>query len=716
MQSTQGWDWVQASPDRNTGLWDAVELRATSSVSVRDAYVRIARVGNATAPSARPGSARAAYLARRAAGNRRCAPADVRAGWRGVDPGDPDAPGPSASGPGADGRSAPAPMPVGDDIVVDAETVVSATVSNAAAEPAAGTLTFAVFGPGAGASGARPASGPTPPTAELTGAMAVVVPAGVDALVVAFPPARLRGARLWWPHTHGASPLYEVRVAFRRAEEANAEEHEEAEMAAASRPAASKPAASSAAAGRTIRDAAHTIWDVPGAARARFGVRTTRSATDPVTGGIAFFVNGQRIFFQGGNWITTDQLLRFAGPAHAQRYRAEVRMHRDAGLNLIRVWGGGIAERDAFYDAADELGVMVMQEFWMTGDNNGRWAGSYAWPLNAGVYLANARDTVLRLRGRASLLFWCGGNELYPIEESPPPRIEAGLRAFVRLLDGSRPYVASSMTASQGFDPALALAPKDGPYGILEEAQFFLRNPGMTESVVVSFQPELGSVSHPEHASLQRFLSPSEVAAFPRCGATDAPQQSEWTYHKYISFTDGGGADHVCAYSPPPQGSAPADAHEYSMQAQMAQHRQYKALFEGFQFRAWEWYSGVLFWKSQGPWPALRGAWYDWYLAQNGGFWGARAAAKEQVHVQLDLRQRTVDVVNKLAVDVAAPRKGPSAWSVRARAFTLAGERVATAHVPMPSAAGLAAGSVAHLAGVLPWVEPAVGAAAGGGG
>ena len=45
---------------------------------------------------------------------------------------------------------------------------------------------------------------------------------------------------------------------------------------------------------------------------------------------------------------------------------AEVRMHRDMGLNLIRVWGGGIAERPEFYDAADEMGVLVMQEFWMT--------------------------------------------------------------------------------------------------------------------------------------------------------------------------------------------------------------------------------------------------------------------------------------------------------------------------------------------------------------
>ena len=96
------------------------------------------------------------------------------------------------------------------------------------------------------------------------------------------------------------------------------------------------------------------------------------------------------------------------------RPRREVALHRAAGLDLIRVWGGGIAERPEFYAAADALGVLVMQEFWMTGDNNGRWAGEYSWPLDHAVYLDNARDTVRALRGHASLLFWCGGNELDP--------------------------------------------------------------------------------------------------------------------------------------------------------------------------------------------------------------------------------------------------------------------------------------------------------------
>ena len=56
-------------------------------------------------------------------------------------------------------------------------------------------------------------------------------------------------------------------------------------------------------------------------------------------------------------------------------------------MNLIRVWGGGITERPEFYDACDRAGMLVMQEFWMTGDNNGRWAGSYEWPTDHDVYL-----------------------------------------------------------------------------------------------------------------------------------------------------------------------------------------------------------------------------------------------------------------------------------------------------------------------------------------
>ena len=121
----------------------------------------------------------------------------------------------------------------------------------------------------------------------------------------------------------------------------------------------------------------------------KFGIRKIEPYLHPRTHGQTFRINGFPIFLQGGNWIHTDQFPRFASDAN--RYVQEVRMHAEMGMNLIRVWGGGLAERPEFYDAADELGVLVMQEFWMTGDNNGPMGGNFSWPLDPSAYLESVR-------------------------------------------------------------------------------------------------------------------------------------------------------------------------------------------------------------------------------------------------------------------------------------------------------------------------------------
>ena len=78
-------------------------------------------------------------------------------------------------------------------------------------------------------------------------------------------------------------------------------------------------------------------------------------------------INGQKIFIKGGNWIISDAMLRFS----EERYDAEIRMHRDMNLNCIRIWGGAITERPEFYAACDQYGMLVMQDFWISGDCNG---------------------------------------------------------------------------------------------------------------------------------------------------------------------------------------------------------------------------------------------------------------------------------------------------------------------------------------------------------
>ena len=99
------------------------------------------------------------------------------------------------------------------------------------------------------------------------------------------------------------------------------------------------------------------------------GIRQIKTVWNNRTGSREVRVNGQKIFIKGGNWIATDAMLRLSD----KRYDDEVHMHHDMNLNLIRVWGGGITERPEFYNACDKYGLLVMQDFWVSGDCNGRW-------------------------------------------------------------------------------------------------------------------------------------------------------------------------------------------------------------------------------------------------------------------------------------------------------------------------------------------------------
>jgi len=167
----------------------------------------------------------------------------------------------------------------------------------------------------------------------------------------------------------------------------------------------------------------------------------------------------------------------------------------------------------------------------------------------------------------------------------------------------------------------------------------------------ISFQPEVGSVSTPVLRSLQRFLSTKSLKHFPseNAGTESADVDEEWRFHKYISYTsnvtdqqgDTRFYDHIYAYG------VPSNAEEYSWRAQLVQYVQYKSLFEGYSLHQWRYYAAVVFWKSQSPWPTLRGALYDYYLDYTAGFWGVRAATSFPLHIQLNPKSYVVSVVNR---------------------------------------------------------------------
>lgn len=136
----------------------------------------------------------------------------------------------------------------------------------------------------------------------------------------------------------------------------------------------------------------------------RVGFRTIELDTSADVDGTAFAlsVNGIALFARGVNWIPEDT---FPARMTQARYVERLTQARDANVNLVRVWGGGLYESEDFYTACDELGLLVWQDFLFA-------CAAYAEeePLRSEV-IAEAREAVTRLSPHPSLALWNGCNE-----------------------------------------------------------------------------------------------------------------------------------------------------------------------------------------------------------------------------------------------------------------------------------------------------------------
>jgi len=115
-----------------------------------------------------------------------------------------------------------------------------------------------------------------------------------------------------------------------------------------------------------------------------------------------FVVNGKKLFVKGMNWMPADLLLDLP----ELRYRWALEAARNMGIQLIRVWGGGLIETDEFYKLCNELGLMVWQDFPIGNQD------TPDYPQD--VWEAQVVQNIFRLRNEPSLVVWCGGNEFNP--------------------------------------------------------------------------------------------------------------------------------------------------------------------------------------------------------------------------------------------------------------------------------------------------------------
>jgi len=385
--------------------------------------------------------------------------------------------------------------------------------------------------------------------------------------VVALQDLMIKNPKLWWPHGYGEQHMYKAKVQFLISGALSDEEQ----------------------------------MDI--------GIREIKQIWNERTRSTQFLVNGQPVFIKGGNWIISDAMLRFS----PERYDAEIRFHRDMNLNMIRIWGGAITERPEFYQACDKYGLLVMQDFWMSGDCNGRWMDPKKledqwkrrqYPDDHDLFIHSSSDMIKMIRNHASLAVWCGGNEI-----TPPENILTTLTdSLIPALDGTRKFITYSNSDSMSYN--FIGGNGDGPYGIQPKERFW-------QERTFPFNSEIGSVGTGDYVSLKRFI-PEENMVPPMHGSEI---DSVWRYHKYIGYNE-----YIKPYG------APKNVEHFAEIAQLVNYNQYRALAEGFTAHMWDWYTGYMIWKTQNPWTALRGQMYDYYLDPNAGLY-ALNEGNEQVHV-----------------------------------------------------------------------------------
>jgi len=356
------------------------------------------------------------------------------------------------------------------------------------------------------------------------------------------------------------------------------------------------------------------------------GIREIRHKWNTRTRSMQVSINGQKIFIKGGNWIISDAMLRFS----PERYDAEIRYHRDMNLNLIRVWGGSIPERPEFYTACNKYGLLVIQDFAMSGDCNGRWVDPmkkedqwtrHKYPEDHNLFINSSADIVRMIRNNPSLAIWCGGNEI-----TPPQDILTSLQdSILPYLDGTRWFIPYSNSDSMSYN--FIGNNGDGPYGIQPDSIFWQHR-------TWPFNSEVGSVGLGDIVSLKRFLPKEDLVAPIEKEGKEAVDNEDWTFHKYIGY-----GHSIDAYG------KVKGVEDFTRKAQLVNYNQYRALMEGFSSHMWDWYTGSIIWKTQNPWTAMRGQMYDYYLDPNACLYGLHNGS-EPLHVMCNPVTKMVSVIN----------------------------------------------------------------------
>lgn len=168
--------------------------------------------------------------------------------------------------------------------------------------------------------------------------------------------------QLWWPHNIGEPYLYDIEVLVSKEEE---------------------------------------LID---SKRLKTGIRTIGLVNEPDQHGTTFYfkVNDVPVYMKGANYIPQNSIQDLVTDQHYEKLLSDV---KDANMNMLRVWGGGIYEKDIFYEKCDEKGILVWQDFMFAC---AMYPGDASFRESVTIEI---KQQITRLRNHSSIALWCGNNE-----------------------------------------------------------------------------------------------------------------------------------------------------------------------------------------------------------------------------------------------------------------------------------------------------------------
>ena len=333
-------------------------------------------------------------------------------------------------------------------------------------------------------------------------------------------------------------------------------------------------------------------------------------------------VNGVKIMCKGGNWVPCEP---FPSAETPEKISSLLTAGADAGVNMLRVWGGGIFERDEFYDECDRLGILVTQDFLMAC---GTYPEHESWFIEA--LSKEAESAALRLRNHACLAWWSGDNENavmgYEDITDYPGYLSAafGIEPVISKLDPERYFLPSSPYGGKVYCSATRGTTHNTFF--LGDVFAYVRENDMKNyreyfsKHLYRFNAEQAALGLPFVSSLMNFMTEEDIfgedTSVSQFHTKNNPALGDITLYQYIEmmtrkifgdFTSG--EDRVA-------------------KMQMLHCEWVRLTLENFRRNKW-FSSGIVYWMYNDCWPAASGwSLLDYYAMPKPAYYEFKRSAK----------------------------------------------------------------------------------------